>query len=238
MKKFLACVFILAVFTGVVFYIGWTQFRVKPDTIGIVISKTNGVDDKPVQNGEFAWHWQFLLPTNATLKTFHIKPVNVQKTVSGTLPSGKAYAAVYGADGLFDYSFTFDISLTVSPEAVVELMKLNKITDDSDLSVYLEGAAGTLAQHAVSYILSRAEGNSSFRIESLRREELLRGIQIYKDFPEIDVSVFSIQSSKLPDYNMYRKISNMQPDELNPSNEIDAEKTESAAEQAEMPEVL
>ncbi len=215
MKKFLACVFILMVFTGVVFYIGWTQFRVKPDTIGIVVSKTSGVDDKPVLNGEFAWHWQFLLPTNAVLKTFQIKPVSLQKTVSGTLPSGEAYAAIYNADKLFDYSFTFDIQLTVSPEAVVSLMQLNKITDDKDLTAYLEGAAGTLAQHAASYILSRAESSSNFRTESLRREEILRGIQIYKDFPEIDVSVFSIQSSKLPDYNMYKKIADMQPEELN-----------------------
>ena len=155
MKKFLACVFILAVFSGVVFYFGWTQFRVKPDTIGIVVSKTNGIDDKPVLNGEFAWHWQFLLPTNATLKSFQIKPVNSKKTITGTLPSGDAYASIYGADGLFNYSFTFDISLTVSPEAVVELMKLNKITDDKDLTAYLEGAAGTLAQHAANYILSK-----------------------------------------------------------------------------------
>ena len=214
MKKFLACVFILAIFSGVIFYFGWTQFRVKPDTIGIVVSKTNGIDDKPVQNGEFAWHWQFLLPTNATLKSFHIKPVESVKTISGALPSGEAYAAIYGAEGLFNYSFTFDISLTVSPEAVVELMKLNKITDDSDLGAYLEGAAGTLAQHAANFILSKAQDNPDFRAESLRREEILRGIQIYKDFPEIDVSVFSIQNSKLPDYKMYKKIQNMQPDEL------------------------
>ena len=214
MKKFLACVFILLIFSGVIFYFGWTQFRVKPDTIGIVVSKTNGIDDKPVQNGEFAWHWQFLLPTNATLKTFHIKPVDAVKTISGALPSGEAYAAIYGAEGLFNYSFTFDISLTVSPEAVVELMKLNKITDDSDLAVYLEGAAGTLAQHAANYILVKSQDNPDYRAESLRREEILRGIQIYKDFPEIDVSVFSIQTSKLPDYKMYKKIQNMQPEDL------------------------
>ena len=214
MKKFLACVFILAVFTGIVFYVGWTQFRVKPDSIGIVVSKTNGVEDKPVLNGEFAWHWQFLLPTNATVKLFHIKPVNVQKTISGALPSGEAYASIYNAEGLFDYSFTFDIELTVSPEAVIQLVKENKVTEDSDLNAYLEGAAGTLAQHAAAYILNRAEGNTAFRIESLRREEILRGIQIYKDFPELDVTVFSIISSKIPDYNMYKKIANMQSDQL------------------------
>lgn len=215
MKKFLACVFILAIFTGIVFYAGWTQFRVKPDTIGVVVSKTSGIDSKPVLNGEFAWHWQFLLPTNATLKSFQIKPVNIQKSVSGSLPSGEAYAAIYGAQGLFDYSFTFDISLTLSPEAIVELMKENKITNDKDLNAYLEAAAATLAQHAAAYILNRAEANSGFRAEALKREEILRGIQIYKDFPELDVTVFAIQSSKLPDYKMYNKISNMQPEQLN-----------------------
>ncbi len=214
MKKFLACLFILAVFTGIVFYVGWTQFRVKPDSIGIVVSKTNGIEEKPVLNGEFAWHWQFLLPTNATIKLFHIKPINVQKTISGALPSGEAYASIYNAEGLFDYSFTFNIELTVSPEAIVELVKENKVTDDTDLALYLEGAAGTLAQHAAAYILNRADGNSSFRIESLRREEILRGIQIYKDFPELDVTIFSIINSKLPDYNMYKKIANIQPDQL------------------------
>ena len=231
MKKFLACIVILAVFTGIVFYKGWTQFRVKPDTMGVVVSKTNGVDDKPVLNGEFAWHWQFLLPTNAVLKSFQIKPVNVEKTISGVLPSGEAYASIYNAQGLFDYSFTFNIELTVSPEAVIELMKLNKITDDQDLEVYLEGAGGTLAQYAANFILSKAKDNPEFRVESLRREEILRGIQIYKDFPEIDVTFFSIQKSKLPDYNMYRKITNMQPDQLSPQ----------PAEQinlSELPEVL
>lgn len=238
MKKFLACLFILAVFTGAVFYAGWTQFRVKPDTVGIVVSKTSGVEEKPVLNGEFAWHWQFLLPTNATLKSFQIKPVDVQKTISGCLPSGEAYASIYGAEGLFNYSFTFDIQLTLSPEALVELMQQNKITDDSDLKTYLEGAAGTMAQHAANYILNRAETNTnpSFRVEAIKREELLRGIQIYKDFPEIDVTVFSIQNSKLPDYNMYKKIQNLQPDELNPSYRVERNSAEQEA--SDMPEVL
>ena len=236
MKKFLACLLILAVFTGFVFYKGWTQFRVKPDAFGVVISKTSGIEEKPVLNGEFAWHWQFLLPTNATLKTFHIKPFSVEKTVNGSLPSGEAYASIYGAQGLFDYSFTFDIQLTLSPEAVVELIQQNKVTDDADLTVYLEGAAATLAQKAANYILSRAESGSGFRTEALRRDEILRGIQIYKDFPELDVSVFAIKTSKLPDYNMYKKIANMQPDEVNPAYR--AEQLSAENEEAEMPEVL
>ncbi len=245
MKKFLACVLILAIFTGAVFYIGWTQFRVKPDTMGILVSKTSGVEEKPVLNGEFAWLWQFLLPTNATLKIFQIKPVNVQKSISGTLPSGEAYASIYNAEKLFDYSFTFDISLTLAPEAVVELIKQNKVTDDADLTAYLEGAAASLAQHAANYILNRAETSTGFRVESLKREEILRGIQIYKDYPEIDVSTFAIVNSKLPDYNMYKKISNMQPEQLNPSASYkveplatDSTEKESDEQSQVLPEVL
>ena len=72
----------------------------------------------------------------------------------------------------------------------------------------------------------------------MKREEILRGIQIYKDFPEIDVSVFAITSSKLPDYNMYKKISNMQPDELNPAEKYEKSEKIEKPELAEMPEVL
>ena len=155
----------------------------------------------------------------------------MQKTVNGTLPSGEAYASIYGAQGLFDYSFTFEMLLKVSPQAIVELMKLNKITDDNDLTAYLEAAAATIAQKAASYILNRAEANTSFKAEGLRRDEILRGIQIYKDFPEIDVSVFAIKSSKLPDYNMYRKLSSLQENEFNPSFKA------SLSDQTEKPEV-
>lgn len=218
MKKFLACVFILAIFSGAVFYIGWSQFRVKPNQMGIVVSKTHGVEDKPVLNGEFSWYWQFLLPTNAEIRTFEIKPVNVSKTVTGSLPSGDAYSSLYNAPNLFDYKFTFDISLTVSPENVVELVKQNKVTNDSDLSAYLEGAASTLAQLASDYILKRASDNPLFRAESVRREEILKGIHIYKNFPEIDVSVFSLSESKLPDYAMYKKIQELVPSSLQYGN--------------------
>jgi len=214
MKKFLACVFILLLFTGAVFYIGWTQFRVKPNQVGIVISKTNGIDDKPVLNGEFSWHWQFLLPTNASLFAFEIEPVSTVKTVTGSLPSGDAYASLYNAGNLFEYSLSFDISLTLSPESVIELMKLNKITDNEDYKEYLQGAASALAQLAADYILKRAAENPSFRPESLRREEILKGIRIYKEFPEIDVSNFALTQVKLPDYSMYKKIQELVPLDL------------------------
>ena len=142
MKKFSISLFILLVFSALVFFIGWTQFKVKAENVGVVISKTSGVDPLPVENGKFSWHWQFLLPTNAILRTFEIKPVNTTKTVSGELPSGNLYSSIFNSSDNFSYSFSFSISLTISPQAIIELVKLNKITNTEDLHEYLETAAG------------------------------------------------------------------------------------------------
>jgi len=198
MKKFLASLFILAVFGGFVFYRGWTQFKIKPETIGVVISKTDGIDKTPVENGKFSWHKQFLLPTNAVLKSFSIKPINVNKTVSGSLPS---YSG-----GDFSYIFDFTISLTVAPEVIPQLLEENKITNTDDLHAYLTNAADTIAQLAAEYMLKKSQENVNFRPESVRRDDLLRNIMIYKEFPEIDLTVFAVTNSKIPDYNMYSKL--------------------------------
>lgn len=198
MKKFLASLLIFAVFGSVVFYIGWTQFKVKPETVGIVISKTDGIDKIPVENGKFSWHKQFLLPTNAVLRIFSIKPVNVNKTVSGSLPSSNG--------GDFSYSFDFTISLTIAPEVIPQLLEENKISNTDDLNTYLTNAADTIAQLAAEYMLKKAQESNNFRPESVRRDDLLRNIMIYKEFPEIDLTVFAVTKSKLPDYNMYSKL--------------------------------
>lgn len=192
MKKFLASLMILAIFCGFVFYLGWTQFKIKPESVGVIVSKTNGIDKTPVENGKFSWHKEFLLPTNAVLKSFSIKPVNVNKTVSGSMP-------IMGAD--FSYSFDYSISLTVAPEVIPQLLSENKITDSDDLNFYLTNAADTIAQLATEYLLKRYQENSNFRPESVRRDDLLRNIMIYKEFPEIDLTVFAVTKSNISIYN-------------------------------------
>ena len=91
MKKTFIAFFILLIFCGAVFFIGWTQLRVEPDSCGIVVTKLNGASEKPIQPGEFYWNWEFLLPTNAQLITFKVTPANLTKTTSGSLPSGQIY---------------------------------------------------------------------------------------------------------------------------------------------------
>ena len=205
MKKFLISLFILIIFSAFVFFFGWTQYRVKPGEFGVVFSKTNGIDETPIQNGEFSWYWQFLLPTNAILKTFSVQPIFVTKQIKGTLPSGEFYAS-FNQKETFDYYFEFSMSLTVSEQNVITLLKENKITTQNDLSQYISNCADTIAQLAASFYLKKIQDNPNFRPESVKRDELLREIKFYEDCPLIELMNFSLVSSKVPDFELYDKL--------------------------------
>lgn len=206
MKKFFISIFILVIFFAVVFYLGWTQFKVKPGQVGIVVSKTDGVDENPVLNGQYSWYWQFLLPSNANLKCFELNPLSCEKTVKGSLPSGQIYTSMFTNADSFDYNFTFSITLSVSPENLVSLYREKKITNQEDLELYLSGAADTLAQLASNFYLQKLQTNPSFVLESVRREDILRNVKLYQDCPEVDLLSFALKESKVPDYMLYRKL--------------------------------
>ena len=205
MKKFLISLFILIIFSAVVFFFGWTQYRVKPEEFGVVISKTDGIDKTPVENGKFSWYWQFLLPTNAVIKTFNVEPVFVTKQIKGTLPSGDFYAS-YNPKETFDYSFEFSMSLTVSEHDVIQLLKENKISNQDDLQQFINHSADTIAQLAADFYLKKIQENPKFRLESVKRDELLRAIKFYEDCPLIELMNFSLISSKVPDFELYDKL--------------------------------
>lgn len=208
MKKFITCILIIAIFSAFVFYLGWTQFKIKPGQVGIVVSKTDGVLPDPVENGKSSWNWQFLLPTNAKLITFTIEPYSGEKTVKGQLPSGQTYTAIFNNSDNFEYFFRFSISLTLTPENLLSLYKNNKITKQEDLQNYLSNAADTIAQLAARYYLEKLQANPSFVIESVRREDLLRSIRLYEDCPEVDLMTFALKESKVPDYALYKNLQN------------------------------
>lgn len=189
MKKFFVCLCLVILFSGFVFYLGWVQIKVKPENVGVIISKTHGVNEKPVVPGQFYWTYQFLIPTNAILKQFTIKPVNSERTVSGVLSNGEKY------------SFTYAIALTVGPEAIIDLYTANKITEQEDFETYLNETADVIAQLATNYILDKIQGNSFYRPESLRRDDFFRSVMIYKEFPELELSVFAVKESVIPDFN-------------------------------------
>lgn len=178
MKNFI-CFLILLIFGAFVFFVGWTQIKVKPGNIGIVQSKTSGISNKIVIPGKFSWHKEFLIPTNAQIEKFEYKPYNGTKTITGKRSSG-------------DFSFTFQISLSYEPELISDLLKDNKISDQTDFESYLDGVASYLAQRATDYILTKFYQTPYFSPQSVTISELVSNLAFYKDYPDFDINVLSI----------------------------------------------
>lgn len=204
MKKIhIAEIIIILAAAGFIFFTGWTQFKVAGGTCGILISKTGGVNSDPVLPGRFSWHWEYLLPTNAELRLFKLKPYTAERAVQGTLPSADIYSTVYDATPDFSYSVAFSISAKIEPADIAELVKDSVVTDSDSLNAYLDAAYSTLANKAAAYILGRKESSASFHPESLQTGDILAGIDASRDYPYIMFTDFSITSSKLPDFILY-----------------------------------
>ena len=200
--------FLLLIAAAFVFYLGWTQIKIKPGNFGIIQSKISGLRTKAVIPGEFSWSWDFLIPTNAKLNVFENNPVNKTTKISGNFQS---YDLNGNYSDYLNYYFNFSISLSFTPEAIVSLLQDNYISDNEDLHAYLSNVADSLAQSATDYYLRRSMADSSFNPQSVKRDELISAIASYKDFPEIDVTIFALTDFKLPNYNLYNRQKNMIP---------------------------
>lgn len=201
MKKFFLCVFILMIFSGFVFFIGWTQIRVKPDSMGVVISKLRGVDETPVLPGVFSYHKDFLLPTNAELKVFQLKPYAGTNVISGELPSSDFYntSNVYK----FSYNFVFSVEAHVTPEMVIDLLKRNVIFSSEDLPVFLEKQMDSVCQDCANLYLKKACDNPDFRVYDLTIVDLFKECNLAEKYADIEIDVLALTNSQLPDYEMY-----------------------------------
>ena len=208
MKKTFIAFFILLIFFGAVFFIGWIQFRVEPDACGIIVTKLHGVNKKPIQPGEFYWNWEFLLPTNAKIITFKVTPANLTKTTNGSLASGQIYSSIYNSTDNFDYNFTISMTLSVSPEQIVTMYEQGKISADVTLTQYLNTCGDTIAQLVTNFYLKKLKDNPYVQVESFRRDEIVNSIRAYNEIPEVDIYQLALVSAKVPDFNLYNKLKN------------------------------
>lgn len=180
MKKstsFFMCLIILLAAGGFAFYLGWSQFKVKPGDVGILVSKTGGTNPKLITHERFSWNWEFLIPTNASLLTFTPKPYSFEKSVGGILPSGKEYEKVYGGAVDFSYSFVFSITLKCSAEQIASLVASNEISSQDDLEKFLERAASVACAAASNAAISALENGEVASVEGAKKimEEAAEG---------------------------------------------------------------
>ena len=100
------------------------------------------------------------------------------------------------------------MNISVSEEDLVDLIKKNKVKTQEDLNNYLSVSGDVIAQLTTDYLLKKLEENPGFSVESIRRDDLTKALRIYQECPEVQLSLFSITSSKVPDYDLYKKVRN------------------------------
>lgn len=206
LKNLFACFLILVVCAVAVFFIGWTPLRVSPDSIGIVKSKTCGIQKEPVCPGKFAWNWEFLLPTNTKLEVFALKPYSVSKNVSGELPSAGLYSTLLKSNANFGYNFDFDFSVNIPAESIVSLYEQLVFSDQEGLERYIDQTCDSAAKMLSAAIMQKLENDPFFQPATLTGEDLLSLVDLNKKITGVQFSSVVLKGCSYPDYSMYKTV--------------------------------
>jgi len=214
MKKFLISLFILIILGGAGFFFGWAQMPVPPGAYGVLRSKTHGVDEALIREGEFRWIWYKLIPTNTETLVFTLKPVSWPFKAQGSLPSGNTYAVAAGVEADFSYELSGTLSFSLKPELLPGLVTDNGIGDQAGLEEYGSRQAQALEAFAVQRIAAYGRegqlGDEVFQAGATPRlEEELR-----RAFPDLEQLSCSINTAKLPDFALYALVRSVYEDYL------------------------
>lgn len=199
--RFFTFIFILLIAGGVGFYIGYSPLKIKQGTVGVLISKTSGVSDIPVERGVFQWNWQFLIPNNTELRTFSLKPFTYSKFVTGYLPSGDVYSKMLKENPDFAYSFDFEVEFKYTAAECVKLVKSSEITTDADLQTKLKIKADEIYNDCLNILTVEAK-NSKDQIDTKKIAETI--ISKYSE-SDLELTSVNITNIKFPDMELYQK---------------------------------
>ena len=138
MKKFFVSFFIILIFCGVCFFIGFVQFHIPQGNYGVMVSKTSGWDKDVITPGKPVWKWEKLLPTNAIVYNFSVVPHSKTYKYQGNLPSGELYSMLLEGTPDFKYEVEIMITGTIKPELLPSIVSGNNITTQPQLDEYID----------------------------------------------------------------------------------------------------
>ncbi|MBQ0039909.1 MAG: hypothetical protein KBS64_05740 [Treponema sp.] len=191
------------IFGAAVFYVGWITFRVKPGFCAVMTSKTSGIHDSPVVSGSFLWRWERLLPTNVTLETFDLAPYKTTQVISGELPSAKVFKEYASVNSDFNYNIKINITMSITPEKILDLYKKNAIKTNEDLQEFYDNRSKLAASLVAESILSKEDGYI-MRPYSFTEDMILKVIMDKKsEFDGIAISSVEVSDCQLPDLYVY-----------------------------------
>jgi len=206
MKKFLIVFILLILAAGAVFYVGWVQYQVERNEIGVVHTKTVGYLSEPVVSGEFYWTPWRLLPGNVSIITLPADPVTLTLSQSGELPSASIYSFYIQGHPDFSYSMDLSLSFQIRPEHAVDLVKEENISEDT-YEHWLDKKSAAIEERALALLLSCISDVTDALSEGEQREFDIDSSTLRNDleahFSELSILSLSINSLKLPDLALY-----------------------------------
>ncbi len=194
--------------SGFCFWRGWIQFSVPTDACGIMVSKTGGVFQTPIQKGHFFWRWEPLLPTNTKLFVFSMRSEHFHKSIQGALPSADLYSLQIQQEPDFSYSFAYDISLQLKPDELITLVSSQKIQDTSDITTYLEHTADRIAALTTQFLLNESALHNTALLTAYSTEQILAGIKNLGDIQGISIRDITVSKAHIPDITLYNTAKN------------------------------
>jgi hypothetical protein len=204
MRKSVVAFFLLVIASAAVFFVGWVQFSVPPNSYGVLRSKTSGVDPVVLRNGHFRWAWERVLPTNATIELFRIEAIERDIKANGTLPSAEVYSTMTGSTTDFSYEITGKLAFMTKSESLPILVAERAVSDQAALDAWEERTAAEITDFIARRLRAYAEDPAELdRILGAGSTPRLIA-DIERAFPDVESVSCVVKTARFPDLALYR----------------------------------
>jgi len=219
--------FIILVFAGFVFYMGWIQIRIPEGQYALIYTKTGGYDRTLIAPGQFVWRWENLFPGNLSMHFIDLVTVPGEFQLDGTLPSGELYGEFIHEPEAFNFHFRAEYRFSIKEDQLVSLIGSGQY-DAESLNTgnrqYISDVNRTIGNYLTVH--------SPLSPDSIGQTEEALILKITDDYPQFRIENLHITSFVYPDLDLYEKTKYLYLEQLAVTKEID-KKTEQTNEKVE-----
>lgn len=200
---------LLLVGAGAGFYFGWIQHKIPVGKFGVFYSQIGGIEKKVIQNGEFAWRWQCLIPNSSELFIFENKPHHIEGIFTEELPMSDTYKKLL-SEGDFSYSIKYSVTVCANLDYIGDLIEQKTVQNQAQLNSFLATQSERIKDAAISYLVTKFQSTDEIRMEdfSLDLDEAKSGLKFAEIYPQVEVTDFSVSLQKAPNISLYNVAQN------------------------------
>jgi hypothetical protein len=182
-------------------------------------SKTHGLDQRLIREGEFRWVWYKLIPANTDIRIYRFLPAERRISHRGTLPSADVYTSFSGIDADFSYEFTAILSFNIGAESLIPLIGEQNIMGQDELDAYTNSLAETIEGFVLGRLRHTGEEGEELRriLETGSSPELER--EIHEAFPQTAELSCRVEAARFPDFDLYYRLRNLYTDYISAQRE-------------------